>query len=303
MGSGSTLSVNLTPGTHTITLTAKDSDGNAITTTTTITIAGARPSLTLTTAINPSSCVNATISANPGTQGANLTLVQYSITGGATYIGIPTGNLPFTLTVPGSGSVNLVARAHDASGQSAAQSAVVSIPTACAQAVKANPVITWTNPAAIIYGTPLGATQLNASATVPGVFSYSPAAGTILGAGSQTLSTTFTPTDAVDYAVVTSTTTLAVAPAQLTIAPANATRTYGSANPTLTFGSTGFVNGDSATVLSGAPALTTTATTTSAPGSYPITAGQGTLAAPNYSFVFGTGTLTVKRLQAQVRCS
>jgi hypothetical protein len=48
-------------------------------------------------------------------------------------------------------------------------------------------------------------------------------------------------------------------------------------------------------VLSGSPVLTTSATTASAPGSYPISAAQGTLAAANYSFVFGSGTLTVTK--------
>jgi hypothetical protein len=53
------------------------------------------------------------------------------------------------------------------------------------------------------------------------------------------------------------------------------------------------VNGDTAAVLSGYPLLTTTATTASAPGSYPITGAVGTLAAANYTFSFVSGTLTV----------
>jgi hypothetical protein len=62
--------------------------------------------------------------------------------------------------------------------------------------LQATPVITWPNPAAIVYGTPLSAAQLNATSTVPGTFTYSPAAGTILSGGSgQTLSVTFTPSD------------------------------------------------------------------------------------------------------------
>ena len=40
---------------------------------------------------------------------------------------------------------------------------------------KATPVITWATPADIVYGTALGATQLNATATVPGTFVYTPA--------------------------------------------------------------------------------------------------------------------------------
>ena len=42
---------------------------------------------------------------------------------------------------------------------------------------KATPAITWATPAAITYGTPLSATQLNATSTVAGTFVYSPAAG------------------------------------------------------------------------------------------------------------------------------
>ena len=63
----------------------------------------------------------------------------------------------------------------------------------------ATPSITWNTPAAITYGTALSATQLNASSTVAGTFAYTPAAGTVLNVGSQTLSTTFTPSDNTDY--------------------------------------------------------------------------------------------------------
>jgi sugar lactone lactonase YvrE len=75
---------------------------------------------------------------------------------------------------------------------------------------KAALAITWTAPASISYGVPLSATQLNASATVPGTFVYSPAIGTVLGAGPQTLSVTFTPTDSVDYSSTTQTVSLTV---------------------------------------------------------------------------------------------
>src|SRR6185436_12676905 len=68
------------------------------------------------------------------------------------------------------------------------------------------PTITWTTPADIIYGTTLGATQLNATASVPGTFVYTPAAGAVLSAGAaQTLSVSFTPTDAANYTSATKT--------------------------------------------------------------------------------------------------
>jgi hypothetical protein len=74
----------------------------------------------------------------------------------------------------------------------------------------ATPKITWAKPAAITYGTALDSTQLNASSAVAGTFVYSPPAGTVLGAGSQALSVTFTPTDPTDYATATATVTLTV---------------------------------------------------------------------------------------------
>src|SRR5207244_2977463 len=70
--------------------------------------------------------------------------------------------------------------------------------------LKATPVITWTTPADIVYGTALSTTQLNATASVPGTFVYTPAVGAVLNAGAaQTLSVSFTPTDAANYTTAT----------------------------------------------------------------------------------------------------
>lgn len=77
-------------------------------------------------------------------------------------------------------------------------------------ATQQTPVISWPAPAAITYGTPLSTTQLNATANVPGTFVYSPAAGTVLTAGTQTLSVTFTPTDTTNYTTATASVTLTV---------------------------------------------------------------------------------------------
>jgi 6-phosphogluconolactonase (cycloisomerase 2 family) len=95
---------------------------------------------------------------------------------------------------------------------------------------KATPAISWTTPPAIIYGTGLGSGQLNATSSVAGTFAYSPAAGTILGAGPQTLSVTFTPTDSANYKTATSTVTLTVNQATPAITwPTPTAITYGTA--------------------------------------------------------------------------
>jgi hypothetical protein len=94
----------------------------------------------------------------------------------------------------------------------------------------ATPVITWAAPAAITYGTALSATQLDATASVAGTFVYTPAAGTVPAAGSQTLSVTFTPTNTTDYSTATATVTLTVNKATPTITwSAPAAITYGTA--------------------------------------------------------------------------
>jgi hypothetical protein len=78
-------------------------------------------------------------------------------------------------------------------------------------AVKTTPTITWATPASVQVGTVLGATQLDATASVAGAFMYSPAAGTVLStAGPVTLSVTFTPTDTTDYTTATDSVTLTV---------------------------------------------------------------------------------------------
>jgi hypothetical protein len=76
---------------------------------------------------------------------------------------------------------------------------------------RATPVITWPNPAPITYGTALSGMQLNAIASVPGTFVYTPPSGTVLNAGpGQTLSVTFTPTDTANYTTATKSVTINV---------------------------------------------------------------------------------------------
>ncbi len=111
------------------------------------------------------------------------------------------------------GSVTFAATVTDSFKSTVTKSITVTIN-------KAAPSIAWATPAAITYGTALSATQLNATATavlagvstaVPGTFVYTPAAGAVPGAGSKTLSVTFTPTDTTDYSTPSaSTVTLTV---------------------------------------------------------------------------------------------
>ncbi|HWF51159.1 MAG TPA: LamG-like jellyroll fold domain-containing protein [Solirubrobacteraceae bacterium] len=93
---------------------------------------------------------------------------------------------------------------------------------------------------------------------------------------------------------------LDVTAAPLTVTANNVTRPFGTANPALGATITGFVLGQNLATsgVTGAAACSTTATTSSTPGNYPITCTQGTLTAANYSFPAGNfvaGTLTVAK--------
>ena len=72
------------------------------------------------------------------------------------------------------------------------------------------PLIAWTAPTPIVYGTALGSTQLNATTSAAGTFTYSPAAGTVLAAGMHTLTATFTPSDSRTYTTASASVTLQV---------------------------------------------------------------------------------------------
>src|SRR5262249_2829308 len=75
----------------------------------------------------------------------------------------------------------------------------------------ATPTIPWADPPDLTSGAPLGPAQLDAMASVPGTFTYTPAAGTILPSGpGQVLSVRFTPADTTDYASTTGSTTINV---------------------------------------------------------------------------------------------
>ena len=107
-----------------------------------------------------------------------------------------------------------------------------------------------------------------------------------------------------NYTVTDNVNNLTISKAVLKVTAASFSRVYDTANPTFTDTITGFVNGDTlASATTGAPSLTTTATTASAVGSYTITAAVGTLTATNYSFIYVNGTLAVTQAGLTVTMS
>ncbi|MGB0054691.1 MAG: Ig-like domain repeat protein, partial [Terracidiphilus sp.] len=143
----------------------------------------------------------------------------------------PTGSVVFTVNsstysatlVNGTASTvvnGLTAGSYSVSAAYTSSNGYASSTSATATLVvgQATPIVTWPTPAAITYSTALSATQLDATASVGGTLVYTPPAGTVLGAGTQTLSVLFTPTDTADYKSVTQSVMLTVNKAASSVA-------------------------------------------------------------------------------------
>ena len=144
--------------------------------------------------------------ATPVVTWANPADITYGTALGGTQLNATSGGVAGTFTyTPPAGTV-LNAGANQVLSVHFAPSAPANYNTPADKTVlinvnKATPVISWANPAAITYGTTLGAAQLNAtSGGVAGTFTYTPPAGTVLNAGAnQILSEHFAPSDAANY--------------------------------------------------------------------------------------------------------
>ena len=97
-----------------------------------------------------------------------------------------------------------------------------------------------------------------------------------------------TGTNLANYTVVYVNGTLTIGQATLTVTAANASRAYGAANPTFTATATGALPGDTFTFTE-----STTATTASPVGTYPIVPVAAGANLANYTVVYVNGTLTV----------
>lgn len=135
------------------------------------------------------------------------------------------------------------------------------------------PTITWSNPAAITYGTALSATQLNATASVPGTFTYSPAAGTVLSAGSHTVIAIFTPTDTANYTTVTYSVSITVDTVAATVNLSGLTHVYNGAAKSAT----------ATTIPEGLPVSMTYNEVATAPTASGVYAVFATVTSPNYT--------------------
>ena len=251
--------------------------------------------------VNPPSATCVVINA---VLGVAITPVTMAASGGIgtgytfSATGLPAGltmasNGTITGTPTVSGTFSYTVTVKDSGGNTGTVTCSVTVNPASA-------TIAWPAPTAITYGTTLSSAQLDAVAKCNGVqvtggtYSYSPALGAVLSASqNQTLSVTFTPPAGSYCTFQPITTTLTVNPAVLTVTADSKTMPYGGPLPAFSDTITGFVNNDSQSVVSGSAAMSTTATTSSPVGNYPISISAGNLAAANYTFNFVNGTVTV----------
>jgi len=198
-----------------------------------------------------------TSSKNPSVAGAATTftaVVSSSVAGTPT----PTGVVVFQdgTTVLGSGNLDLTGTASFTTsaltvgthqiqatyaGDSFFAGSVSAVLSQVVASAAVTPTLTWANPAPIAYGTPLSATQLDATASnangnaIPGAYAYTPPAGTIPNPGVQTLSVTFTPTDIVAYTTATKSVSLTVNAPPASVTLTGPPSTPPGSQPTITF--------------------------------------------------------------------
>ena len=230
------------------------------------------------------------------------------------------GGAPPAVTASYAGFVNgdtatSLAAGPTCTSTASSQSAVGTFTTSCSGAADGNyaidyvtgslavgkaPLTITASSAAITYGDTPPAVTASYAGFVNGDTAASLAAGPTCSstAGSQpsvgTYTTSCSGAAGANYSIAYVAGTLAVGPAPLTVTASSQSRLFGASNPGLTATISGFVNGDTAAAINGAPSCTTAAAAYSPGGSYPIACTQGTLSALKYRFgPFVPGTLKV----------
>ena len=203
---------------------------------------------------------------NELTPSQNVTELTFTETG--------TGGVNYQIITPGS-SLGAVSGAGTYGGRATLTSTLLSV----AGTPLANELVSFD---LMEGGTPTfvgtGTTNANGVATLNNVSLADFSAGTASGAVMAVFAGDATDSPTTAYG------DLDVSPAPLTVTANPQSNQYGLAIPNLTYTVSGFVNGDTASVLSGAASLTTTATPASSVGTYPISVAIGTLTAANYVF-------------------
>jgi hypothetical protein len=278
-------------GTNAVTLTVEDGAGIQATAIATVTVEDnvAPTAMTRDITVNLDNSGNATITATQVNDGSSDNCTD----SGALIMSLDVTS--FTVSNLGANTVTLTV--EDGSGNSSSATATVTIEEKTVQ------TITFGALADVVYGESLTLSASSDSAlpvsyeVITGSATISGSTVTTTGVGSVTIEATQAgdATFGVATAVQQSFT---VATATLTATADDQTITYGDAIPTLTFAYSGFINEESATVLTAEPTIATSAIETSDAGSYSITVTGGT--ADNYSFNLVDATLSINKADQSI---
>ncbi len=257
--------------------------------------------VTLPSSVNISA-LQTTVSATAMTGGSpNGLQVNFSASGPCAIASqsIASGNSSANVTLSGTGKCTITASQAGATDYNAATAVTGTFTILPQGSGLQSQTITFAPLAAVQYGSTF---MLSASSNAPQqtvTFSASgpctmtgTTSGTTTGVGVCKITASTTGNSSYSAASVVQ--PLTVYPAVLKVTANSTTIQYGQSIPAFTYMITGFVNSDPTTVVSGIPALSTTATAASNAGSYPITVTTGTVAATNYSFLYVSGTLTIQ---------
>jgi len=286
------------------------SAGTASALATSVAVSGASSGVAFTT----QPAIEITDSAGNRDTGDNSTVVTAAVSAGGTLVGTATATASsgvatfsdlgisgtagaYTLTFSATGLSDVTQSVSVSAGAASA----LSITTAAGDTTygtdfSPQPVITVQDSAGntvTSWSTDLTATVKDSGGNTLETATATPSLGvaTFSGLGSDADAGTVT----VEYtsgALMLASETVLVSQAPVTVTASSPSVTYGDAVPTITPSYSGFVNGQSASVLGTAPTCTTAYTTTSNAGTTPATSCSGAVAA-NYSFSYTDGTVTI----------
>jgi hypothetical protein len=251
---------------------------------------------TVTALSAPSVVYGAPVSVTVSVSSSSATVtgaVTLSMDGGAAVsMPLANGSAIFNLGVLSAGN-------HSLSANFAAQGSFTGSSGNGTLVVTQAPLTITANSASKVYGAALPTLGFSASGFVNGDTNASlttqPALSTTATAASAVGSYPISISGAVDpnYSIAYVQGTLTVTPAQLTITANSTAKVLNAVNPTsFNWMASGFVNGDTASVLTANPTCVTNATTASPVGSYSITCSGAS--ATNYTFSYVAGTLKIR---------
>ena len=259
----------------------------------TLTVAGASTTTSLiappTAAYGAGVTLTATVASTGGTPGGTVTFYSGSTSLGAgTLNGSGVASLSTTTLPVGTDSLTA---AYTATGNFAASTSPASSITVnvASQTISFSAIASRTYgsaPFAVIASSSLGNSYPVTITVQSGPAVISGGVLTVTGVGTVVLQAA--QSGNTDYSAATATQSFQVTPAQLTVVANNATRAFDTANPAFNGTVTGAVGSDSFS-----ESFTTTATTSSNVGSYPIVPAVTGLKLANYTVSIVNGTLTV----------